>query len=673
FQALPHVNQVAGRLEKVCLPGRQIAPHSPLVVVDYAHTPDALENVLGTLRGITSGRMICVFGCGGDRDRGKRRTMGMISGRLADVSLATSDNPRSEEPQAILLEIEKGLVDAGANEINVAEFACSPEKRGYLTIQDRRRAIVTACSLAQPGDVILIAGKGHETYQLIGSEKHFFDDRLEALNGLLTWNQSHLLAATGGKIIHGAQHDVPGDIVTDSRMIQPAQIFLALKGDNFNGHDYLGDVVAKGAKVLISEVEFNPGRDDVLVLLVPDTLRALGDLAAYRRALLGDSLRVIGITGSCGKTTVKEMTAAILAQHHPPIPGQPDPILKTLGNFNNLIGLPLTLLGLRGHHRIAVLEMGMNRPGEISRLTEIADPDVGCITNVHAAHLEGLGDINGVAKAKGELFVHMRPEACRVINFDDPLITQLTGNQSSSTSVGFAQKKTTHFPSPEIFAQNVSNLGPGGLSFELHYGNQTATISLAVGGLHNLTNSLAATAICYALSIPNSCIAPGLRSFQPIDKRMQILKLADSIMVLNDCYNANPGSMRAALSSISESCGQTPIKAAALGDMLELGVNSPALHRELGNLVGQLGYDYLAVFGEFSTFVADGAMEKGMKKESIAICSDRDQMAGWLAGLIHDGSLPPGSWILIKGSRGMHMERMLSRLEELIAPVSIGS
>ena len=228
------------------------------------------------------------------------------------------------------------------------------------------------------------------------------------------WNLSRILLATGGRFLSGSTRAAFRLITTDSRTVQPGDLFLALVGENFDGHDFVMEAVAKGAAGLIVSrpVEITT----VPVIQVADTLRALGDLASYRRRQIPD-LQVLAITGSSGKTTVKEMTGAILSREYN--------ILKTSGNFNNLIGMPLTLLGIDYRHEMAILEMGMNRPGEIARLTEIADPDICCITNIQDAHLAGLGDINGVARAKGEIFAGGKSWAKLVVNMDDKRVRAL--------------------------------------------------------------------------------------------------------------------------------------------------------------------------------------------------------------------------------------------------------
>ena len=284
----------------------------PVVLVDYAHSPDALENVLQTLRPLAAGRLLCVFGCGGDRDKGKRPQMGAIAAQYADLIIVTSDNPRSEEPETIIREVAAGCRAAGLAEFAPDELFIGSSK-AFTCITDRRTAVQTACAFANPQDIVLLAGKGHEDYQIIGAERHFFDDRIEAVNGLLRWNLRHLLAATGGQT-RGSAPAMFGTISTDTRSLQPGDIFVALAGEKFDGHDYVQTAVKAGAAAVIVHQEV-PVPADVLLVYVEDTLQALLDLAAYRRRLLGKNCIVAAITGSCGKTTVKELVAAIFSRH----------------------------------------------------------------------------------------------------------------------------------------------------------------------------------------------------------------------------------------------------------------------------------------------------------------------------------------------------------------------
>ena len=661
-EGLAKVASVPGRLQRVLLPGEEVAA-GPVVFVDYAHTPDALENVLKTLQELTSGRLICVFGCGGDRDRGKRPLMGMIAGQYADVVIVTSDNPRTEEPEAIITAIVEGVAASGKQLGSVSELlSIDPPVDGYAVISDRKSAIATACSLAQPGDSVLVAGKGHEDYQIIGTEKNFFDDRLEVANGLLRWNERHLLAATGGKVVAGRQRDLLQKISTDSRNLQSGDVFVALNGETFDGHAYIDAAVAQGAAVVIAEQMPQRLETQVLYIQVDDTLQALGQLAAYRRRLLAPEVKVAAITGSSGKTTVMAMAAGSFNQALLATRTGIDPLLKTKGNFNNLVGLPLSLLPLEAGHRLAILEMGMNAPGEIARLVAIADPDIGCINNVHPAHLLGLGSIKGVAAAKGELFAGMRPEAVRVVNYDDPHV-RAQAKQSGGRQIGFAVTAAGRKHQPLVWATRLENLGERGMRFTLHIGPWRARITVPVHGSHNVSNCSAAAAIAHAAGINPATIVKGLQGYAAVDKRMVVSTLPGGLRLVNDAYNANPASMAAGLRAVA-AFGSGCRHVAALGDMLELGSASEALHREIGTLVAALGYDRLAVTGDHAAILAQAALDAGMQQADVRVFPDQRSIADWLCQMRTDGRLNSGDWLLVKGSRGMRMERLIEELEQ---------
>lgn len=665
---LANVKQVPGRLERVTLPGLDNRKQ-PAVFVDYAHTPDGLQNVLQSVKEMTSGRLVCVFGCGGDRDKGKRVLMGEVAGRLADVIVISSDNPRSEDPMKIIAAIERGVERAGKNRIeNQTAFTIDTGQKGYMVEEDRRRAIHLACALGQPDDVIVLAGKGHEQYQIRGGNKLFFDDRLEARNGLARWTISHLLAATNG-VLFGHEHPVLfGEISTDSRTVQSGDIFLALRGERFDGHDFIETALAKGAGALITEDEPKGIPDNVPVIKVADTLRALGDLAAYRRRIMGRAVKVIAITGSSGKTTVKEMAAAVFEQFH----GSgsfdiPQPILKTKGNFNNLIGMPLSLLSLEAQHKVAVLEMGMNRPGEIARLTEIADPDIGCINNIQAAHLEGLGDINGVAAAKGELFAGLRADALRVVNCDDPQVVRVAGGYKGPRRLGYSATPSGRRRKPVVRVTRITGYGELGSRFTLHIGDWSQRLLLTAPGIHNVHNAAAAAAICHAAGVDEQSIVKGLSQFHAVEKRMQFMTLPGGLRVLNDSYNANPSSMAAALQTVA-TFGTGCRRVAALGDMLELGADSASAHQNIGRLAASLGYDMVAVTGAWSREVAAGARNGGMSTSQVMEFVDTVAMADWLYHLLICGKLSQDDWLLVKGSRGMRMENVLVELKNRLNP-----
>lgn len=665
------VKAVPGRLERVLPPGAD-ASLFPSVFVDYAHTPDALDNVLRTLRSVGSGRLVCVFGCGGDRDRGKRPLMGKVAAGHSDIVVVTSDNPRTEEPERILDDIIPGIEAAGIRFTSgEALFSQVAATSCYGRIGDRRTAVALACSLCTPQDTVLIAGKGHEDYQILGREKQYFDDRVEAANALAAWNERLLLAATGGsKCGQGGHNARLGKICTDSRSLQQGDVFLALRGERFDGHNFIEEAVASGARAIIAEdfSESALAQKNILCIQVPDSLVALGALAHFRRQLFAGSLQVAAITGSSGKTTVKEMVAAIYAAALGDRWAHQEPVLKTGGNFNNLIGLPLSLLPLQAGHRVAVLEMGMNAPGEIAQLTRIADPDIGCVSTVHPAHLQGLGSLDGVAAAKAELFAEMRPDAIRVVNEDDPRIYQ-HAYTTGGPCIGFAVTDAGRRRKPLVWITRLHNLGERGIRFILHIGDWEKRLTVPALGEHNAHNCVAAAAIAHAMGIGAEDIAAGLCQYRAMAERMAVQTLPGGVKLINDAYNANPASMAAGLRTLAALAAANTLQGksvAVLGDMLELGAAGPDQHRGIGRLAAELRLSGLALTGAYAKEVAQAAQAHGMQTEQVHIFTSPTAIAQWCTELIEQGELGQGDWILVKGSRGMRMEACIEELERLL-------
>lgn len=631
----------------------------PAVFVDYAHTPDALEQVLKTLKGLPHGDLYCVFGCGGDRDSGKRPLMGTVAGKYADVVIVTDDNPRSEDSDTILGDIVRGME---IREQRIPWLAQrKSDERGFVIIADRHQAIRAAISAAGGNDIVVIAGKGHEDYQLTRNGRKFFDDSLEAAQALSDWKIESLLQATGGNCVGDPDSRKRlGSIRTDSRIIQPGEIFVALRGERFDAHDYVPQVAAAGAGCCI--LECVPEHTlSVPVILVRDTERALGDLARYRRAHMKAlyAPQVIGITGSSGKTTVKEMCAAIFRERWPErADAPPARVLKTEGNFNNLIGLPLSLLPLSPQHRAVILEMGMNAPGEIARLTEIADPDIACIVNVHGAHLQGLGDIEGVAGAKAELFQGCGKGTILVVNRDDPRVVDAAKN-CAQEKIFFGMVKDG-LQLPDVYASHCRTGAREEISFVLHVHDREARVLLQVAGSHNICNGLAAAAIAAAAGVDIQYIADGLSAFKPTERRMQIVDGPSGTRIINDTYNANPESMKAGIATLRELGSGTRI--AVLGDMLELGPDSAALHRMIGAEVAAAGIDFLCIIGEFAKSTADGAIENGMNRKRVHVFENKEECLSWLHELCRTGGIKSGTYILVKGSRGMRLEKIVEGL-----------
>ncbi|MBC8318627.1 MAG: UDP-N-acetylmuramoyl-tripeptide--D-alanyl-D-alanine ligase [Desulfobulbaceae bacterium] len=462
----------------------------------------------------------------------------------------------------------------------------------------------------------------------------------------VSWTVSQVLLATNGRFVSGETETAFRAISTDTRTLKPGDLFVALSGDRFDGQHFLEEAVKKGAAGLVVSV-IPKKKMPVAVVEVPDTLKALGDLAAYRRRLMGNLL-VIAITGSSGKTTVKEMCAVILAQKFA--------ILKTEGNLNNLIGMPLSLLPVENKHDIAILEMGMNRPGEIARMTAIANPDIACIVNVQDAHLAGLDSIEGVARAKGELFERGKSWARFCVNIDDKRVKKLAAERSQK-QISFGKNRNA-----DVRATHVRNEGEFGMAFTLHINHKKERIHIRSLGEHNVTNALAAAAMSYAAGADFDTIVKGLEKFEPYDKRLKIEKIA-GLRVVNDCYNANPSSMCAALKTV-QAMNKGNKAVAVLGDMLELGDSSVKAHRQLGETVAITGFNSLFVVGEFSRKVVEGALDARMTINQARQVNSNDEVIDALVEMVHLGELNEGDWILVKGSRGMRMETVIEGLKK---------
>ena len=464
----------------------------------------------------------------------------------------------------------------------------------------------------------------------------------------MAWSREEILAATRGKILREGRKKLFGEIVTDSSKVSKGAVFVALKGERLDGHEYIGEAVSRGAACVIVHRSLEPvGSKTTTVIRVSDTLRALGDLAHYRRQKLSPT--VLAITGSNGKTTTKEMVAAILEVASMSGRSLRGRVLKTEGNYNNLIGLPLTLLGLRENHKVAVVELGTNHPGEIQRLTQIADPDIGLITSVAPAHLEGLNSLAGVAREKGALYRGLRSGGKIVVNLEDPWVRRL-GEK-------FKGKKVTFGQGGRVRAESVEPLGSHGMSFVLRVATRRCRVRLNLCGNHNLMNAVAAAAMAHGFGASLAAIRQGLGRIKPVPMRMETQNWK-GIGIINDAYNANPASMKAALETLAEiPCRSDRI--AVLGDMFELGRESRKRHFQLGEQAAQLGIERLYLMGRRAREVRRGALRGGMRQEQVIIGRNHRQIAERVR---HD--VRKGDWLLVKGSRGMKMEKVLEALKQ---------
>jgi len=473
---------------------------------------------------------------------------------------------------------------------------------------------------------------------------------MAALWGAVTARE--IFKAVKGIRISGSPHTVFDGFSTDSRTVRPGEIFCALKGERFDGHDFLSKALERGARGLLVEKAYRTSDQAVsgltssepVVITVKDCLEALGWLAAWWRHKHRVSL--VAITGSAGKTTSKEMTALILQRV--------GKTLKNEGNLNNLIGLPLTLLQLDGSFRKAVLEMGMNRPGEIARLTEIADPDVGVITNVARAHLEGVGDLDGVARAKVELVEKISREGKVVLNGDDALLMKTAALfRKEVLTFGLGGKNA-------LRATRIQNLGRHGLSFRMDFEGNSWPVRLEVPGLHNVMNALASAAAALCLEVPGDVMVQGLRSFRGVKGRFQVSALSEKMVLVDDTYNANPSSLEAAVQSLHPLLEEGRRIFVALGEMFELGNATIEAHYDAGRMIAALGpYRFLAI-GAHASEMINGAIEAGVAADRAGVAQTHDEIVKEFTRQLRAGDL-----VFVKGSRRMGMEKVVEGLKRL--------
>jgi len=457
-----------------------------------------------------------------------------------------------------------------------------------------------------------------------------------------------IAAATGGRIIGNATGEVTG-VSTDSRTIAPGELFVPLRGERFDGHDFIPEVAGKGITALLANESWlkeHSAPVTVTCIAVKNTLRALGELAASWRQRF--DILTIGVTGSNGKTTVKEMLATILGQNRYG--------LKTAGNLNNLIGLPQMLFQLRPEHSWAVFEMGMSEPGEIDRLAEIAQPRVGIVLNALPAHLRSMGTVEAVAAAKGELLHRISDGGLAVVNADDPRVASLSQNAS-------ARRISFGIDRGEVRAKEIEGVGLEGQRFLIVTPKGEISVHLRAFGRHNVYNALAATAALLE-KVELSGIAAGLESFTPYSGRFKLEQLS-GLTIIDDSYNANPASTKAALETLSQLAAEGH-RIAVLGDMLELGEHEAEAHLGVGAVAGR-NSDRIYLLGKLmNDFTAEGAMLSDMPPESIFHCKSHAE----IAELLHQ-SLRQEDILLIKGSRGMAMENVIVELKKLMQKNSI--
>lgn len=452
-----------------------------------------------------------------------------------------------------------------------------------------------------------------------------------------------ILQICKGKLICGNEDEVCSNFSKDTRQIKQGDVYVGIKGDNFNGSLFYEEALKKGAKVCILE-EIDISKEvykkykDVTIVIVKDSIESLQKLANYKRSMY--DIPVVAVTGSVGKTSTKDMLSSIIATHYK--------VLKTEGNLNNHIGLPLTILKLKDHTAL-VVEMGMNALGEISKLTNIAKPTICVITNIGTAHIGNLGSRQNILKAKLEILEGMKENGTLVINNDNDLLNEWHKHNNTYKVATFGIENNSNVTANKIelkedcseFIANVNNT-------ELH-------VKVPVGGKHFVYNALCAITVGQLLDIPYENILKGIEKFELTKNRMDVRKNKENITIINDCYNANYDSTKAAIEYISKINAKRKI--AVLGDMLELGEYSKNLHEKVGKEVATNQLDLLVTVGKESEYIVTSAIEHGMKKENIFQYKTNEEAIKKLKEILKSEDA-----VLIKASNGMHFKEIVEQI-----------
>lgn len=446
---------------------------------------------------------------------------------------------------------------------------------------------------------------------------------------------SSIAAAIKGELFCDASvinTEINGAVI-DSRKVEKDYLFFAVKGQRVDGHDFIGHVYEKGALAVVSEKKLNMGKP---YILVKSSLEALKLLAKYYRSTL--EIPIIGITGSVGKTSTKEFIASVLSEKYR--------VLKTEGNFNNEIGLPLTILKIREEHEVAVIEMGISDFGEMTRLSEIAKPDICVITNIGVCHLENLGDRDGVLRAKTEMFANAGEDSEIVLNGDDDKL--ITIKQYKNKPVHYFGSS----PQNEVYATDVINYGIDGTNCNIHLNCTSFNADIHIPGIHMVNNALAATLVGNILGVSTESIKNGIEKLADAAGRVNIIRR--NYTIIDDCYNANPISMKASIDLLNTSVDR---KIAVLGDMFELGANENELHYEIGKYIANTDIDLLFLCGRLSKNILEGYINEKHISNSVNWFENIDDLIYNLKQSVMDKDT-----ILVKASHSMHYEEIVKAL-----------
>ena len=620
--SLQDIPPVKGRLERVennCKIG---------IFIDYAHTPEAIENVLKAVEDLPHKRILTLMGTGGDRDKGKRPLMLKSALNHSDVVIISDDNPRSENPEAIIKDI-----------VSSADIFLP-----WWIIRNRQQAITSIIRLAQKEDIVLICGKGSEDYQEIEGIRHHFQDREETLKALsereainkdddeliLPIDQTLLkLLLTPNWEPEPKGYREPSSyyfLSTDSRSIKPGSVFIAIKGERYDGHSYLEDILKIKENCAIGEIPYplNQSSEKNRYYQVDNCLKAMGLIS--RKYLQLFPAKKIALTGSTGKTTCKELMAQVLQSSAP--------VLKTLANENNIIGLCKTIIRIKPEQQYAIFELGTNHFGEIAALAEVANPDIGIILNIGPSHLEYFGDEEGVFREKITLF--KRPLALRLYPGDDYRFKCFA---NEGISIGYNENCDYRITQHKCYSENQS-----------FYLNEDLWV-LPYGAPHFALNSAFAIVLGLKLGIKKEKIQTALNEPIQLELRNQVEKRGTGLLIL-DCYNANPYSMQKALEYWQELNPELP-HYAILGDMLELGESSIMYHQMISAMLSEMHYEQLITVGNYSRIFHPENESPILHYNTVEELIANRKL----------NSLPENAVILVKGSHAIQLERIIPILK----------
>ena len=641
-------------LAAVSVPGRMQPVENKLglnILVDYAHNAAALENVLLTLKKYTEKKVITVFGCGGDRSTTRRFEMGEVAGRLSDKTIITSDNPRSEDPMAVIAHIINGIGKTNGK---------------FEVYADRASAIRHAISIAKPGDTVLIAGKGHEDYQIFKNETIHFDDVEQAAkavdeieNGAKPmFSLEEIKRAVSGKAVYKTAEPVFAAFVqvygvsSNSKEINKGDIFIALRGERFNGGEYTQEAIDAGAcAVVVDNAEYVP--EGAIGIVVEDTTKALCDLAAYYRFKL--DAKLVAVTGSVGKTSTRQLIAEVL--------GLGFRVHSTKANNNNEIGMSKTILSAPLDTQILVVEMGMRGLEEISKLTKIARPDIAVITNVGYSHIGRLGSRDNIMRAKMEITEGLTDGGILIVNGDDldlfEYARRIMSFNNLIAAVSSEEKPVELCPEcinsyaigenedGSIFRARITRLGES-----IEFGDPFRIKMFGTAGIRNALFAVLCAHICKIGMTEGmiNAIRETLFATKAMDGRGAITE-TKKYMIVNDAYNAAPESMENAFLNFSKRAKDRR-KVLALGNMMELGDFAPELHEMTGKACAKYGFDKVFITGENAEDFIRGAEASGSSLE-ITKCRDTEDLSDKLSVYLKDGDA-----ILFKASHSFGFEAL---------------